>query len=335
MKTIKIYSSLFWLVFSIISCSKSGPSDSSANNPRLASLQTLGASNITAFAFTTGGNISSDGGNAVTSRGVCYSTSQSPTISNAVVNSGSGTGDFVCNIIGLEMNKTYYVRSFATNAAGTAYGDEKTVSTKAFITKGTLTEMEGNNYNRIIIGNQEWLQENLDVSHYRNGDPIPQDIPLNQNNLVSGIWNYYNQDPNMGSIYNKLYNWYAVNDSRGLAPAGWHIPTKAEWLELCNYLGGESVAGGKLKQTGTSLWRNQNYLATNTSGFTGLPGGLYISGFASVGYSALWWGADSTGLANANGASCVWHLVVGFDYGNAYLDSMPKNCMLSVRCIKD
>jgi uncharacterized protein (TIGR02145 family) len=253
-----------------------------------------------------------------------------------VVTSGSGTGDFVCTISGLEINKTYYVRSFATNAAGTAYGDEKAVSTKAFIPNGTLTDIEGNTYNRIIIGNQEWLQENLDVSHYRNGDPILQNLPINQQNIRLGIWNYYNEDPNVGAIYHKLYNWYAVNDPRGLAPAGWHIPTKAEMIELCDYLGDTLAAGGKLKQPGLSLWMNPNYGANNNSGFTGLPAGFYNFGFINKGYYGGWWGADTTGISNMSVYHLqAWRLVVGFEYERAYVDSFYKESMLSVRCIKD
>ena len=123
----------------------------------------------------------------------------------------------------------------------------------------------------VTIGTQVWTSKNLDVATYRNGDVIPQVQDENAwANLTTGAWCYYNNDASNGTKYGKLYNWYAVNDPRGLAPKGYHIPTDEEWTKLSDYLGGESEAGTKMKST--SGWYN-NGNGTNSSGFSGLPGG--------------------------------------------------------------
>ncbi|MBK8080215.1 MAG: fibrobacter succinogenes major paralogous domain-containing protein [Saprospiraceae bacterium] len=119
----------------------------------------------------------------------------------------------------------------------------------------------------IQIGTQKWMSKNLDVAFYRNGDPIPQvTSPTAWAVLSTGAWCYYNNDPIQGNKYGKLYNWYAVNDPRGLAPQGWHIPSDAEWTTLEITLGGVSVAGGKMKEAGTLNWVSPNTGADNSSG---------------------------------------------------------------------
>ncbi len=126
---------------------------------------------------------------------------------------------------------------------------------------------------------QSWMTTNLDVDHYRNGDPIPHVTdPTEWKNLTTGAYCYYaNDSAKYAAVYGKLYNWYVVNDPRGLAPEGWHVPTDFEWTTLTDCLGGVSVAGGPMKETGTSHWILPNEGATNESGFTGLPGGVRSS----------------------------------------------------------
>jgi uncharacterized protein (TIGR02145 family) len=173
------------------------------------------------------------------------------------------------------------------------------------------------------------MEKNLDVLTYRNGDVIPEVTDAAEwAGLTTGAWCYYDNDAANGAIYGKLYNWYAVNDPRGLAPQGWHIPTVAEWTTLGTLLGGDAVAGGKMKTTGITRWLTPNTSATNESGFAGLPGGLrydfggYFNGVPSNGH---WWSASMsgnyTGLAYYDGI-----LVKGtYDKGNG----------LSVRCLRD
>jgi uncharacterized protein (TIGR02145 family) len=130
----------------------------------------------------------------------------------------------------------------------------------------------------IQIGTQTWTQQNLNVTTYRNGDVIPQVTdPTQWTNLTTGAWCWYNNNSANGDIYGKLYNWYAVNDERGLAPAGYHIPTDTELTTLVNFLGGSSVAGGAMREAGTSHWQSPNTGATNSSGFTALPAGTRLS----------------------------------------------------------
>jgi uncharacterized protein (TIGR02145 family) len=145
------------------------------------------------------------------------------------------------------------------------------------------------------IGNQTWMIENLNVVTYRNGDTIPQvSDPKVWEKLTTGAWCYYDNDAANGAIYGKLYNWYAINDPRGLAPKGWHIPTDTEWENLGKNLGGNSVAGGKMKAN--NYWGNNS---NNESGFTGLPGGRrsVSGGFSSIGFLGAWWSAtDEAGF---------------------------------------
>jgi uncharacterized protein (TIGR02145 family) len=190
--------------------------------------------------------------------------------------------------------------------------------------------------NEVKICSQFWMTKNLDVDHYRNGDPIPEVKDDTQwANLKTGAWCYNNNDPINGEIYGKLYNWYAVNDPRGLAPVGYHIPTDAEWTELENCLGGSVIAGGKLKSTGTieggdGLWLSPNTGATNSSGFSGLPGGNRDDNGDYHGtLIGIWWSSTEGGETIA--------LIGGLGYDIAdivrYYDS--KVCGFSVRCVRD
>ena len=147
----------------------------------------------------------------------------------------------------------------------------------------------------IVIGDQTWTGCNLDVTNYQNGDPIPQiQDPVEWAALTTGAWCYYNNDPSNGCTYGKMYNWYAVNDPRGLAPAGYHIPSETEVLTLQSYLGGNGIAGGKMKEIGTTHWNSPNTGATNETGWTGLPGGARVNAlFGGMGITGPFWMANS------------------------------------------
>ncbi len=197
---------------------------------------------------------------------------------------------------------------------------------------GTLTWTNATSviYTSVLIGTQQWMQQNLEVVTYRDGTVIPQVTDATAwAGLTTGAWCYYGNDPSSG--YGKLYNWYAVNDPRGLAPQGWHIPTDAEWTTLSTLLGGTSVAGGKMKTTGITRWNSPNTSATNESGFAGLPGG-YRNGsgtFYSVGAFGYWWSATEDNSASAWGRKLVYNggSLYRYDYYEAY--------GLSVRCLRD
>lgn len=285
--------------------------------PGLVTITTTAASAITSTTATSGGNITSDGGAEITERGICFNTATNPTTSNSKVVSGSGIGNFTANLSGLTAGTTYYVRAYAISSAGTSYGNVVTFFT----------------YQEVMIGTQIWMLKNLDVSTYRNGDPIPQvNDPTAWAALFTGGWCWYNNDSaTYATTYGKLYNWYAVNDPRGLAPTGWHVPSAAEWATLSTFLGGDAVAGGAMKETGTTHWLAPNTEATNSSGFTGLPGGdRYFNGvFLDLGTHGLWWSSTEIDIPYAKYSLLNW------GFGEIFRLDNEKQRGFSVHCIKD
>jgi uncharacterized protein (TIGR02145 family) len=251
--------------------------------------------NIGENSATSGGEVTSDGGSAILSRGVCWSTGHNPTTSNGYTNDGIGSGNFTSTLTGLAPSSTYYVRAYAINSVGTGYGSE--VSFKTL--EETVTDIDGNHYHKVTINTQVWMVENLNVTHYRNGDPIPNvTSDPTWMTLTTGAYCNYNNDLNNAATYGRLYNWYAVNDSRKIAPAGWHVPSGAEFTTLQLNYGGANVAGGPLKESGTVHWNSPNDGATNSNGFTALPGGrrgvslgtIYLSG---LGLEGDWWQSNT------------------------------------------
>jgi uncharacterized protein (TIGR02145 family) len=202
------------------------------------------------------------------------------------------------------------------------------------------TDIDGNNYTSTIIGLQEWMVENLKVTKYKNGDLIPNVTDNTQwSSLTTGGWCYYNNDPLNNSTYGKLYNWYTVNDSRGIAPTGWHIPTQTEWQTLANYLGGDHVAGGKMKEVGTAHWSQTDSTVINSSCFTGLPGGErnynISTPFFQLGEFGNWW--SNTDATTLNGGTpSGWKIDIQTTYlAPVNFGYTPKLEGYSVRCIKD
>lgn len=190
-----------------------------------------------------------------------------------------------------------------------------------------VTDIDGNQYNTVIIGTQEWMKENLKVSKYSDGTPIPQVTdPIAWSNLTTGAWCYYNNDSSVGSTYGKMYNWYAVAgiwqaesnpptlaqiaSRKSLAPSDWNVPSVADWSLLFNYLGGISIAGGKMKEAGLNHWLDPNTDATNSSGFTGLPGGYRGASTTNIGQNLTgtghWWCSDYLAPFAANFFQLTW-----------------------------
>ena len=196
------------------------------------------------------------------------------------------------------------------------------------------------NAQTVTIGTQVWMTKNLDVSTFRNGDPIPEAKTDEEweraGKLKQPAWCYYDNDTANGAKYGKLYNWYAVNDSRGLAPVGYHIPTDAEWTKLTDFLGGEKAACTKMKsKSGWNSVNTGNGLksgnGTNTSGFSGLPGGVrYSDGtFDLIGKYSNWW--SSTEYY----AIMAWYCYLSYGYGNVNRNLSAREWGFSVRCVKD
>ena len=186
--------------------------------------------------------------------------------------------------------------------------------------------------NSVKIGNQVWTNENLNVNHFRNGDVITESKTAEEwmaaGNAKRPAWCYYDNDPKNGDKYGKLYNWYAVNDKRGLAPAGWHVPSDSEWTILSTYLGGEDAPGNKMKST--SDWRGDNN-GTNSSGFSGLPGGFRTSNryFLNVGNYGFWWSTSEYDAKNA------YERALSEGYSGLLRDRTSKGYGYSVRCVED
>ena len=294
-------------------------------------LTTNSISNISATGAISGGVISSDGGASITAKGVCWSTTSNPTITSNKTNEGSGVESFTSQMTGLQEGVIYYVRAYATNTKGTSYGNEVSFSTNEM-----LTDIEGNKYKTVTIGAQTWMAENLKTSKYSDGTAIPNITDNTQwSNNTTGAWCYYDTNAANNAKYGKLYNWYAVskttNGNKNVCPTGWHVPSNADWKVLTDYLGGKSIAGGKMKEIGTTNWSYPNTDATNTSLFTGLPGGYryYNRDYQNIGLKGYWWSSTEWDSFNA----CYLYLKNEDGEARKYFDF--KEVGYSVRCLSD
>lgn len=316
------------------------PVDFAATFKSLAVVTTDSINSITEYSALAFANVITDGGNTVTVRGVCWDTLPLPTVDKQKSVNGSGAGNFISNLSGLKDSTRYYLRAYATNSQGTVYGSEI-----SFVTKSGIR-----------IGTQIWMSSNLSVSNYSNGDAIPEVADSSiWPGLTTGAWCNYLNDPLYGSVLGKIYNGYAVNDPRGLAPKGWHVATAAEWVILTQTLGGADSAGGRIKKTGyipyahplgyfgpprdsIAYWLEPNTGATNSSGFTALPGGHRYPNeqisYYGVSLQVFWWTSTPTNGGNYPN----FNEVIGLGYNSAYLDypkGFPNNNGFYVRCVKD
>jgi uncharacterized protein (TIGR02145 family) len=289
-------------------------------------LTTSLVSDIDLTSLVCGGNVTGDGGAAVTARGVCWSTNQIPTTDDNKTLDGTGTGSFTSNITGLTANTSYNLRAYASNNIGTSYGDMVVCST------GAVTDVDGNAYRIITIGAQVWMVDNLKTTRYNDGTDIPlvtEDLAWT--GLSTPAYCLSNNDEDPFSNYSVLYNWYAVNTGK-LCPTGWHVPTYEDWNILIAALGGSPVAGGKLKETGTLSWTSPNTAATNLSGFTA-PSGSFRNNttgtFGSYGYFGYWWCSKEFSTTDA------WSVILQYNNAKVLTQANHKGSGLFVRCIKD
>lgn len=307
----------------------------------LPSITSADVTNIISNTAIAGGTIIHNGGGELSAVGVCWSTSDPPTIEDNYTTIEVDTGSFIIDLNTLYFETTYFVRAFATNAAGTRYG-----SAISFTCPLTVTDIDGNIYSTIQIGNQVWMAENLRVAHYRNSDPIPN-ITNNGDwgSLSTGAYGVYDNDESNADPYGYLYNGYAVDDSRNIAPEGWHVPTDAEWKELEMSLG---MSQSEADDTG---WRGTNEgskLASNaelwssgileddsefgSSGFNALPCGLrddYDGNYELMGEEVDFWSSDATddGL--------VLYRYLDYNKSDVYRHSYFKEVGFSIRCLRD
>ena len=332
------------------------------NNTGIPVLSTTAVTDITQATATCGGNITSDGGATVTARGVCWSTGQTPTISDNKTTDGTGAGEFSSILSGLSPNTTYYVRAYATNSSGTGYGSAMSFTTQEGSSGGTFTDTrDGKVYQTVVIGTQEWMAENLKY--------LPSVVGPGTGSQSTPYYYVYGYDgtnvtdakaTSNYNTYGVLYNWPAAmagsassnaNPSgvQGICPDGWHLPSDAEWKQLEMYLGMSetdvnstagwrgTVEGGKLKEAGTTHWADPKHWAdpnagaNNESGFTALPGGYRNDNgsFYVVKGNGYWWSStegntNSAWYRDLNGIN--GYVNRGYDY---------ESVGFSVRCLRD
>ena len=195
-----------------------------------------------------------------------------------------------------------------------------------------VSDVDGNCYATVQIGEQLWTAKNLKVTHYQDRSEIPKNGDWWSLNM--GAYCDYDNNPSNSDIYGRLYNWYATNDVRGLCMDGWHVPTLDEYKTLTEYLGGEDVAGGKMKEEGTKHWLSPNTGATNESGFTALPAGMRApinnpSDYIRRGESAFYWSSSED---NGGYYGVAWYL----RYNQLFLGQYDhrKDMGYSIRCVK-
>ena len=308
-------------------------------------VSTIEARVVFSSSATLPGNVSSDGGLDII-RGVCWSTNQTPTIADNITKDGSGVGIFATTLTGLTFNTTYYFCAYTTNDLGTSYGSILSFTTK----QTTVNDIDGNGYDIVTIGSQVWMVQNLDVTHYRNGDPIPNITDNTQwSKLTTGAYCNYNNDSGIAKIYGRLYNAYAIIDNRNICPEGWHIPSDAEWTTLENYLG-VANAGGKMKEAGSKHWLDELNWAdaykdvTNESGFSALPGGgremdgsFNESFISSIGDIGNWWSSEIIATSYYPYDLSLNSRYILNNCTPLYTPSAPRFIQegFSVRCIKD
>ena len=302
----------------------------------LATVITAEISDKTASSAKGGGEVTEDGGTPVTKRGVCWSTSQNPTTADKKTTDGEGTGVFTSELQDLSPDEVYYVRAYATNSAGTAYGSGVSfIADSTSSGKGNFTDVrDGHGYRTQIIGSQTWMAENLaylpSVSGPETGSgTLPYYYVYEYDSTIVATA----KDSANYKTYGVLYNWPAAMES---CPAGWHLPSEAEWKKLIETIG--SPAGGKLKETGTTQeesdtthWLTPNTGATNAFDFDAIPGGerYSLGGFRYISTYAVFWSSEIRDAAN----TWAWHL--HYDNNRIERDWFNNGNGFSVRCLKD
>ena len=318
-------------------------------------VQTGSAQNINETSAAVTGEITDLGGSTVFHHGHCWSETQGPDIYDYTTDLGStnSTGPFTSLLDNLTANTIYYVKAYAENSLGIAYGDEI-----SFTTYGgggepcpgmpTVTDIDGNVYSTVLIGNQCWMAENLKTTTYNNGTNIPN-VPNASawSTLTTGAYVWYDNNISWKDKYGALYNWFTTVDPNGLCPTGWHVPTHDEWADLTDYIGGtgsphgnelkscrqvNSPFGGGCNTSEHPRWNYSSYYwGTDIYGFSGLPGG-YRQGngaFNRIGDHGYWWSSTEYSLSSA------WIRYLSYSFGSVYEYYYGKQIGFSVRCLRD
>ncbi len=296
------------------------------DNSTIPDVITLTVSEISENKIFCGGQVKSDGGKEVTERGVLIGRTDNPSADGNRIAMGSGLGLFQQWIENLNPGTDYYFCAYAVNEKGTAFGEVKAIQTKDIV-----TDVDGNIYTTVKIGDQTWMAENLKTIKYRNGDHIPN--VTNQQEWIdftSGAYCYYNNNLSNAFIYGNIYNWFALMDDRGLCPEGWNAPDIDDWMELIDFAGGLEFAAVSLKHKGLDFWEYPNLGANNTTGFTALPGGqLSSSDFHGINrFSTFWTSTEQQEGFMAN------YILMNSGMTRVFINMMFINYGHSVRCVK-
>lgn len=307
----------------------------------LPAVTTSAVTGQTSTSAQSGGMITHVCGSTILSKGVCWNSSPYPTIDGMHTDEGGGSESYTSLLTDLSVGIRYYVRAYVTVSDGTVYGEEKSLRTWD---NSSITDIDGNEYSTVLIGDQIWMAENLRVSRFADGAPIPK---VENDTAWAAIvhpgkaycW-YENDSVSYASTYGALYNYEAANRGyetynprmvQGVCPDGWHMPDNGEWASLVDLLGGEEIAGGKLKEEGTTHWQSPNTGATNESGFTALPGGYRsdYGRFFNLGLAAYW--AHNTDRYTYND----WFYWLYYTNNDIRTLRPSFTDAYSVRCLKD
>jgi uncharacterized protein (TIGR02145 family) len=274
--------------------------------------------------------INADGAN-IQERGVCWSTSPDPTTAGSRTSDETGEGSFISLIDNLAPNTKYYARAYFRINAIPYYGEEVSFTTKR---SNAISDIDGNYYNIVTIGDQVWMANNLNTTRYASGDYLMNgtgagEIPYG---VYAPMWFAYNDVISYVETYGRLYTGYAVIGNQNICPAGWHVPNNDEWMELIDHLGGLSVAGGALKEAGFDHWISPNVGATNSSGFTALPHGIRrqtLGTFAMLGRTGSFW------TSTEYGSDAAYAKILNTANESVEETTNMKIIGHGVRCVKD
>ena len=301
-------------------------------------LSTNGIYSLTPTTAVIAVNITAEAGAQITARGVCWGTIPNPTINSLKTLDGKGVDAFESSLSGLTPQTTYYVRFYAETGDSIIYSDEYSFKTYY----GSVTDIDNNQYFSVLLGNQEWMAANLKVKKYNNGDAIvtttPATLDIQSDTNPEYQWAYNGEDGYVSmpyitnaSVYGRLYTWYAVTDSRKICPAGWHVPDDSEWSVLIDYLGGDTVAGAKMKESLDIHWVNPEVGVKDEIGFGALLAGYRdpAGSFLALERTGTWLSTTSFSSTEAPLRTCSFlnSLVIKTNYSKATGSS--------VRCIKD
>lgn len=276
------------------------------------------------------GSIGDNGGSEILSSGICWATSNTPTINDSKVEKLSSS-TFNVTITGLNAGSNYYIRAYATNEKGTGYGDAVAISSPvADGVEGSVTDADGNSYKTVTMRGKEWMAENLKTTKLSDGTPIKMET-MTWDGATTPFYTYYDHDKSKyEDPYGAIYNYYCVETEK-LCPTGWHVSTTKEWEDMVYHWGGQSEAAAALKEKGTAHFRVTQPTVTNESKLTLLPGGRYMGGrFDALSDFAIYWKKSDT---QANGGKETAK-ILGNGIGVGKEDP-KKHHGFSVRCVKD